>query len=89
MTGGGSSYNRDSTDDNVDGELELGELSDVVENSLTPLHGSMNRLELVVPDHKIGSVFGDIAARSHTETDLSALESLGIGDTFSSHTNNA
>lgn len=69
----GSSDDRNGANDNVDSKLELHELPHVVENGLAPLHGSVNGLELVVPDHEIGGVLGHIAARSHAETDLSAL----------------
>jgi len=49
-----SSNNCDRANNDVDGKLELNELSNVVEDGESPLHRSVNRLEFVISNNKVG-----------------------------------
>ena len=72
----------------VDGKLELQELSDGVVDTSTPLDGEDQRSERVVHNDNVGSLLGDLGtADTHGETDLSGLEGGSIVGTVTSDTN--
>jgi hypothetical protein len=59
----------------VDGELELDELLDVVEDAAAPPGGRHHRVEVVVHDHDVGALLGDLGALdTHGQPDVGLLE---------------
>ena len=74
-----STGEHDEHGDNVDGQLELKELSDIVEDAATVTDSGENRAEVIVHEGDIGSVLGYISTTdSHSEADIGAVKSRCI-----------
>lgn len=84
---GSASENRDEADDDVDGNLELQEFPTIVVEGSAPFDRSVNGVEIVIQNNKVGVVLGNVATRSHAQSNIGLSERLGIGDAVSGHSN--
>lgn len=87
MSESSSTKNSDGANNDVDGHLELNELSNVVKDGSTPLDSSADGNEIVIKDYKIRVVFGYFTAGTHAETNIGSLEGLSISNRLASHSN--
>jgi len=62
VTQSGASNKHNQAQRNIDGHLELQELSNVVKDSSAPFNSSMNRNEIVVKNNQVRLIFGNLAA---------------------------
>lgn len=83
LSGSASTNDGDEADNEVDGQLELDELSDVDVNGFTPLDGSVDRIEIVIQDNQIRVVLGNFTSASHAESNIGFLEGFSISDAVS------
>mmetsp|Transcript_14890 Transcript_14890/g.25364 ORF Transcript_14890/g.25364 Transcript_14890/m.25364 type:complete len:276 (-) Transcript_14890:2131-2958(-) len=79
----------DEAEDDVDGELELQELADVVEDGAAPLDAAVDGHEVVVEDDQVRVVLGHVAARTHAQAHVRLPQRLGIGDAVARHAHQA
>ena len=71
----------------IDCKLELDELAHIVEHGASPFDGLLNRYEVVIHNNQVGVVFGNITSTSHTQSNISRLQSHHVSDTIASHGN--
>lgn len=71
--------------DHVDGQLELQELSQVLEDTPSPTDGRHRRHEVVVDDHHVGRLAGDLGSAAHGKPDIGLLEGRGVVNAVTGH----
>lgn len=57
----------------------------IFENGSSPFDRAMNRAEIIVENHKIRVVLGDITPRSHAKSYICQLKRFSIRDTIACH----
>ena len=85
----GSKENDEHSDD-IDGELELKELSYIVINVSSVFQGNDDGGEVVIKQDDVASALGNISSSdSHGESDISLGEGRGIISSISSNSNHS
>lgn len=89
MAHGGSAQNGNEDNGDVDGQLELQELPNIIEDRPAPFERLVDRYEVVVEDDQVRVLFRNVTAAAHAKSDVSILEGLSVRDALAGHSDQA